>query len=353
MNTRKCPICGSDSNEILFMQPYSKTEDNKIAVCNKCDFVFVKNTKSQFYFNDYYKEMSKYEDTRDQELHDKSVEVIARHVRFTDKVLDMGCSTGHLLSLLKKKGYKNLLGVDPSPQCKIVASKLYRITVKTGTIDSFKSREKYNFIILATVLEHLSEFKKSIKKITSLLGKDGKIFISVPNASMFYEKVDEPFYEFSPEHINFFSPKYLEILLADFTCVYLEADPVAIYSIWKKTGKLRDSIQRYINISNQRLKKINKIVASLQYKTIVWGAGALTKRLLQTTNLRQKVFILVDRNAKIIGENLEDIKVISPNELGTYDEPILISSFKFKDEIVNEIKARKLKNKIITFNGKN
>lgn len=353
MNTRKCPICAGNSHKILFIQTYSETSDHNIVSCNNCGFVFVINTNPQSFYNQYYKEMSKYENTRDQELHDKSVEVIARHARFTDKVLDMGCSTGHLLSILKKKGYKNLLGVDPSPQCKIVASKLYRITVKTATIDSFKSREKYNFIILATVLEHLSELRKSIAKITALLTKEGKLFISVPNASRFYERVEEPFYEFSPEHINFFSPQFLEVFLTDFTCVYLEADPTAIYSIWKKSGSLKYSVKKYIKLSYRSLNKLQKLINRLPRKTIVWGAGALTKRLLQTTNLRQKVFILVDRNAKTIGENLEDIKVISPDELGTYDEPILISSFKFKDEIVNEIKARKLKNKIITFNSKN
>src|SRR3989338_732555 len=148
MNTRKCPICEADSNQILFTQIYSKTIKHRIVCCNNCGFVFVKNAKPQTFYNWYYKDMSKYEDTRDQKLHEKSVEIIARHADNTDHILDMGCSTGHLLYLLK-------------------------IKVKTNSIDSFKAEEKYDFIILSTVLEHLSELRKSIKKINTLLSNDG------------------------------------------------------------------------------------------------------------------------------------------------------------------------------------
>ena len=349
MNTNKCPICTSSSSETLFVQSYSKILRNKIVSCDNCGFVFVRNANPQSYYNQYYKDLSKYEYTRDQKFHDTSVEIIAKHVRYTDKILDVGCSTGHLLYLLKKKGYKNLMGVDPAPECRIVARKQYNVIVKTETIDSFKSREKFDFIILATVLEHLSELKRSIEKITTLLAREGKFFISVPNASRFYEEVEEPFYEFSPEHINFFSPRFLEILLVDFTCIYLEANHIVIYSVWKKTGSLKNSVRKYIKLSNQKLNKIQKKVDKLPKKTIVWGAGALTKRLLYTSSLRKKIFILVDRNAKIIEKNFENIKVISPNELVSYPQPILISSFKFKDKIINKIKSKKLKNKIITF----
>ena len=349
MNTRKCPICEADSNQILFTQIYSKTIKHKIVCCNNCGFVFVKNAKPQTFYNRYYKDMSKYEDTRDQKLHDKSAEIIARYAHYTDRILDIGCSTGHLLYLLKNKGFKELLGVDPAPQCRIVAKKLYNINVKTNSIDSFKPKEKYDFIILSTVLEHLSELRKSIKKITTLLSNDGKIFISVPNASSFFENVKEPFYEFSPEHVNFFSQKHLDMLLPEFSCIYLEADRVAIYSIWKKAGSLKDSVRKYINLSNLKLEKIRKVVDQLPKKTIIWGTGALTRRLLHTSNLRKKTMMLVDRNAKIIGKKVENIKVITPEELSSYSQPILISSFKFKDEILAEIKSRKLKNRVITF----
>ena len=349
MKKRSCPLCENHTVQILYIQKYSQELNHAIACCKKCGFVYVNNTRSQNFYNKYYAEMSKYEDTRDSELHEESAKVIINYAQKSDRIVDIGCATGHLLYLLKKNNYKNLLGVDPAPKCKEVAQKEYNIKLVNANIDSYKSTKKFDFIILATVLEHLEELQKSMKKITSLLNDEGKVFITVPNAGNFYQKFEEPFGEFSTEHINFFSTLHLHELMKEYSSLYVKADHVAIFSVWQKIKNLKTSMNSYIKLSKENLNAIQKVIKKVPNKIIVWGAGSLTQRLLQSTDLGEKVTKFVDKNTNLIGKKINNIPIISPVDLSYYNEPILISSFKFKDEIVQEIKKRKLKNRVLTF----
>lgn len=111
---------------------------------------------------------------------------------------------------------------------------------------------------------------------------------------------------------------------------------------------MRKCVEKYIETSHFKLQRINNVINSLPNKIIVWGAGSLTQRLLKTTNLGRKVLKLVDISDILVGKQLNGFEIISPDNLSNYKEPILISPFRFKKEIADEIKKRKLKNKIIT-----
>ena len=285
---RYCPICSHKENKHLYTQKFANNIDHKIVCCNNCGFVFVSNTLNENYYNKYYKQESKYEDKRDHILHQKYFRIINTFFKNKDnrlnlRILDVGCAIGHLLSIFNKKGYVNLLGIDPSANCKEIAHKKFNINVNTANLLSFKSKFKYDLVILAAILEHLPELNKSIDKITNLLSDDGYLFISIPDTSYFYANFEEPYGEFSIEHINFFSAKYLFLLLNNYICCYLESDNNIIYSIWKKGNNLEKSIVKYISISNNKLKKINNVINKLPNKLIVWGAGSLTLRLLEMT----------------------------------------------------------------------
>jgi predicted TPR repeat methyltransferase len=103
------------------------------------------------------------------------------------KILDIGCGLGQTLSNLKKNGYINIKGVDISvdaiEQCR---KKGLDVTLITDII-SFcrKSRDKYDFIIMSHVLEHIEKQNiiDTLKAINlKILTKEGLICIMVPNA---------------------------------------------------------------------------------------------------------------------------------------------------------------------------
>lgn len=351
---RLCPICLNKGYKLLYNQKFAEHFEHKIVSCNFCGFVYVNNTPSQKYYDGYYKNQSKYEGTRQHEMHDeftyKTFEYILK--KFISKeanILEVGCSTGKLLNFIKKKGYKKLMGIEPAPECKIIAKKNYNISVVTSTLDNFKTKKKYDLIIFSAVLEHLVDIRNAVIRSHSLLKDNGLIYISVPDAGQFFKKFNEPFGEFSTEHINFFTEQSLYQLMNYCDKVFIKSDDKAIVSLWRKKNEEEIGINKYIIFSQNKMKNIIKTIELLPKDTIVWGVGAFTQRLLKTTNIRNKILLFVDSNKILIGKKIEGIDIISPNELIKYNNPILISSFGFKDEIIEEIKKRKLSNKIITF----
>lgn len=346
---QKCPICESSDSSLLYTQKFAEHFEHNITACNNCHFVFVSNAPSQKYYDKYYEVMSKYEHGRDEDLHNKYFEIAKKFTSKNSSVLDIGCSTGNLLHLYRQEGYTNLLGVDPSPRCKTVAEREFHISVETATISSFKPRKKFDYVMLAMVLEHLKDVRSNVTKLEKLIAENGYLFISVPNAAQFHAAVDEPFYEFSTEHINFFSPTHLFLLMKRFTCVHMETDERVIYSVWQKGNSLKKTMSSYISMSKKRFQEVKKVIDNLPSEILVWGSGALTQKLLNSTNLEKKIFKFIDRNKHLIGTKLNNVDIIAPSDIKKYDYPILISSFRFRDEIKKEIKNLKLKNKVITF----
>jgi len=351
---RVCPICFYDKSESLHIQKFAEHFEHKIVSCIFCGFVFVGNTPSQKYYDEYYKNQSKYEGTRQHELHDKFTYktinlILKKYISRNAKILDVGCSTGKLLYFIKQRGYRNLLGIEPAPKCKLIAKKLYGVNIKTSTLGNFITKEKYDLIVFSQVLEHLADLRSALIKSRELLNDNGMIFVGVPDAGNFYKEFEEPFGEFSTEHINFFTLQSLSNLMNNYKCLYVKTDNNALLSLWWKKNKKETDIDKYINLSKIKMKSIIKTIDLLPKKTIIWGVGALTQRLLKTTNIKNKIYKFVDGSKNLIGKKIKDIEVISPGNLKDFSEPILISSFRFKNEILKHIHINKIKNKIITF----
>lgn len=352
-SVRNCPLCGHSKNKLVFIQQFTDHFSHMISTCTRCGFVYVKNTPPESYYRKYYRTMSKYEGVRQHEIHLKpSYNFIYKFIKDnldkSSNILDVGCSTGYILGGLKKAGVDNVYGFDPAPKCKIVAKSKYGLNIETSDIANFRSRKKFDFIIISQVLEHLPNVKKSLEQISKYLSQNGFMFIGVPDLSAFSSNDVEPFGEFSTEHINFFSQSSLYRLMLNYSCYAMKFTNGIILSIWHKGSDEELNIIKYIEKSERKLRPIKEKIDSLSGKIIVWGAGSLTQRLLKTTRIRKKVIRFVDTNKSLVGTVLGGKKIISPEEVSNYSNPILISSFRFQDEIISLIKDKKYRNEIIT-----
>jgi SAM-dependent methyltransferase len=103
------------------------------------------------------------------------------------KILDIGCGFGQILLALKKIGYTSLKGIDIDDEAiNYCLRKGFNVEKITDLIEfSMKSNERYDFIIMNHVLEHL-EKGRIIETLVSiennLLSTNGLLFIAVPNA---------------------------------------------------------------------------------------------------------------------------------------------------------------------------
>lgn len=381
---RPCPICSCSEKTSLYSQDFnnrdlSLIENYDVVACKNCGFTYADNVPSQADSNNYYAEMSKYEfnykdgiASKDHTDHYKKVvNFLIPHINDNNaKILDIGCSTGGLLSIFKLKGYSNLSGIDPSALCVKTARESYKIEATVNNISSFDTDEKFDLIILSAVLEHLCDLGRSMQKIQSLLKDQGLLFIEVPDAERFDSYVSAPFQQFSVEHINYFSQYSMRNLLSKFSFEVIKIQPdenrsnlVAdpdIFILSRKRDKndfkiIRDdisesSIRNYITQCSEADLKIRKIIQAKllnKNKVIVWGVGTHTQRLIGSGLDLSKVLFFVDSNARYIGKKLNGIEVKSPSDIKE-ETPILISTYIYQREIAYQIKkVLKLNNEII------
>ena len=126
------------------------------------------------------------------------------------KILDLGSGvTSSFLRLLKKEGYKNILGFDLTKSASREAKK-HGLKVLLGDLEKddleklFKG-EKFDYVVLGETIEHLFYPKEALEKIKKILKPRGKLIISTPNAGFWLNGL---FMVFAPQYLDFFSVSY-------------------------------------------------------------------------------------------------------------------------------------------------
>jgi len=221
------------------------------------------------------------------------------------------------------------------------------------------------------VLEHVRDLKSVLVILRSVMTPNARLFVDVPDATQFADWPDAPFQEFSTEHINFFSGRSLaNLMLAHaFECKFSQKVPwsysetTVIPSVgavfertnrsanWERDDETEPRLQQYISQSEEVDVAIRKLLRSTTdgRAIILWGVGTHTQRLLATGALDSlNIVVFVDSNPKYRGKKLRGIPIVSPEELKSRTEPILICSRVFQLEIEKQIREQlRLKNEVL------
>jgi SAM-dependent methyltransferase len=385
---RSCPVCGGDGRRLLHRQrfldgPMGNGYD--VVVCTHCGGGFADGIPSQTEMDRYYTGQSKYtydhangaESEWDLKRFEAIVDQIDPHLRSHDiSILDIGCATGGLLSVFKKRGFKKVMGVDPSPICAAVAGRLYSLTVRTATLSQLGNwNEGFDLILMVGVLEHISEIKAEVRAASQLLNPGGLLYCAVPDVEGLADCPNAPYQQFSIEHVNFFSINTLGRLMEE--CGLAEGqrwnwtiewrqgvwEPIAsgLYQRGNRSKSLYDTttepaLIRYLAFSEKGDRKILSTVAPLianQEPIFVWGAGTLARRLMANTAFGQiNILAFVDANPHIQGQELAGRPILKPTDLVGRIEPILVCSFSFAVEISTAVRHQYgLPNRILSLAG--
>jgi SAM-dependent methyltransferase len=374
---RGCPVCGCKQSTLLFQQSFEQLSGAHllsgydVVICRECGAGFAENLPCQNVFDQYYRDLSKY-DTADRSgeqkpgAADRFQKVADSIVPFLPdagcRILEIGCGSGELLKVLKDRGFQNVLGVDPSPGCIQTAQSLYQIPGIAATVLTVPQPElPYDVLILIGVMEHIRDLDPAIERLKNLVSDTGRIYLEVPDASQYVPNLDAPFQEFSIEHISFFSIRSLTNLMQQrgFRAVagghavrnQNEVTCPCTFAVFEKSSELlpieRDlqteaGLLRYIQGCQAEDVRIRKTIESAVVpgeQMIVWGVGTHTLRLLATQGLDPaSVALFVDSSVKYQGQELRGVPVVSPEALRERREPILISSRGFQNEIYHQIR---------------
>jgi SAM-dependent methyltransferase len=281
------------------------------------------------------------------------------------RVLEIGSASGGLLAALRDLGFRNLVGVDPSPGCVRAAQVFYGIPGFSASIFTMPDLEVgYDFLILTGVMEHIADLDRAVAQFRRLLRPGGRVYLEVPDASRYDPGQDAPYQEFSVEHINFFSSKSLGNLMRmrGFSIVATgvmvrpqhEVSCPSTYGVFEHVGgeggvvydaDTELGLRKYIlgcQAEDLRINSIIRTIVSPGERILVWGTGTHTLRLLATGGLDPMyISAFVDSNANYHNQKLHGLPVLKPEEVRQRSEAILVSSRgrqrEIREQIVNQL----------------
>ncbi len=332
-------------------------------------------------FDNYYRDSSKYETTgvpggipAVEQRFRSIADLIAPFIPSPNaRILEIGSATGGLLRALVDLGFRNVLGADPSPNCVRVAQEAFGVPGVVATIFSMpEGVEPYDTIILTGVFEHIPDLDEAARQLRRLIRPGGRIYLEVPDASRYQALLDAPFQEFSVEHINYFSETSLKNLMQQrgfatvasgqvvrplhevtCPCVYGVFELAETTPPLEKDTQTEAGLAAYIAGCSAEDSRIRAVIGNALHpgeRMIVWGTGTHTLRLLATGGLDpSKITLFVDSNPRYQRQELRGIPIVSPPELKTRTEPILISSRSSQNEIRHQVqRTLGLANRVIT-----
>jgi 2-polyprenyl-3-methyl-5-hydroxy-6-metoxy-1,4-benzoquinol methylase len=223
----KCPICGHKG----FYSFAAKAFEFDKCKDKNCGHVYVNPMPTDGELEAYYaKDTSGLENSdswtmvKDYELSPDVVQKFyeGNRIRFLKKkkylnsetaVLDVGCSTGMFLRVLKDQGHNNLVGVDVSSEQIEHCREVNQIPAFQFLTD-IPADQKFDLVSLYAVLEHVPNPLDLLEQSVKHLSKDGKLIVDVPNFRSLYRFFTRNHWLWliPPIHLQYFSPRSMKML---------------------------------------------------------------------------------------------------------------------------------------------
>ena len=118
-------------------------------------------------------------------------------------LLEVGAATGDVLAYAAKKGAR-AVGLEPNAHLYCHAQKYHR-SVLNVSFENYQSDHHFDIISFSHVLEHMPAISNILKKASTMVSKNGLLYIEVPLAPRPDEMDKEKLYKYlnTPHLINF------------------------------------------------------------------------------------------------------------------------------------------------------
>ena len=128
-------------------------------------------------------------------------------VSYSSKIIDLGCSGGRLIDFLRKKGFRNISGIDISREAIIECKKrgIKDTFVRNCINTKFKNKE-FDILIASDILEHIETDSEAMREWNRILKTDGILIVFVPAFNFLWSKHDE---------VNHHYRRYSQVKLAN------------------------------------------------------------------------------------------------------------------------------------------
>jgi SAM-dependent methyltransferase len=392
MILNKCRVCNSSRLAKVFSlgpQPLANNlssndkeisakyplELNVCKLCFNCQLTHVINSKKLFlkylYQSSISKSFQKHFDLASQ----KYISMFNLSKR-KSVILDIGSNDGIGLVPFKKRGFINLIAVEPSKNLAMITRKLKIKTYNSFLDDKIakKNYNKCNLITASNVFAHVNNIQNLTKNIFNCLHLDGILVLEVQYLiDMLKENSFDNIYH---EHVNYWTVSSLLFFFSNFNATIIRVDKISTHG-----GSIRVFIKKNINNSlkihksvniflNQEKKfKINSLTIYkkfynsilqrkikvnnffknlyLQKKIIVgFGAPAKATTFINYIGLQKYIRYIVDDNKLKNKKYIPNTKIIILNKpKHRFVDYVIVFAWNYFNEIKK--KNRKLSNSFI------
>lgn len=368
---RPCPVCGKLEYKVFnTLNDFQFFSDSKelpkrsfvcVVQCSHCNAIYQNPVYTKYGFSVLFSEagMSYGSSSgRAQEqltwLNEKGL--VAKGSVF----LDVGCYEGEFLSKLPPEVVK--VGVEIDQYAVERGQKRYKdqkIDFILGDLDTFRSANTPDTIVMFHVLEHVNEPVNVLKNLRNISHKNTKLVIEVPILENGFTNDINGF--LSVQHMTHFTRNSLK------NCFILSGWEVVNWQEMEEYNGCRVILQttdKVLAVKNESsdisliveylvnwyksIANINKIIDSIEKDTekiVVWGGGLHTEFLYQLTLLFKLLFefIIVDSDKLKQGKSWRGINIYSPDiikDVNWKKTKLVISTYGNQDEIANAASER-------------
>lgn len=285
IDIKTCPVCGQgDFKPFLTCKDFTVSKESfSLVQCSTCSMVITNPRPSDHDLGKYYLSEEYISHTSKANNLVNQLYIIARSFTLKKKkrlasnlfpskgkLLDIGCGTGDFLKICAEDGWQST-GIEPGEQPRNLA--------RQKGLTAYQSLQEVNgtfsFITLWHVLEHIPDLPQTLNKVYSLLEKDGRLLIAVPN----YKSLDAAIYQEHwagydvPRHLWHFSQETMERLLLNHQFHLVKKMPMVLDSYYvsllsetyKKTGLLRFPKSLFNGLRSNLRSKQNQEYSSIIY----------------------------------------------------------------------------------------
>ncbi len=353
---KKCRLCNSKNIKkiltiknmpsniwFLYNDPKEFINDKpikfKLFQCTDCDFIQAEENKLNDYYEDYIMTVS-HSNKMNTYQKKQAKDFIEKYNLKSKNIIEVGCwdwnFMQHLLDL-----WVNVNWIEPSNNFrKIAISKWLNVFQWYVSENNLIEWYPYDWFVTREVLEHIPNINDFLKWIYNSLKDNAVWLIEVPCMEKTFK--DSRFYDFFPDHVNYFTEKTLNYALIKnwFTIIdfFYWMDQEYNNIVVQKQEKMNfDKITNTIDNLSLDINKFINFFVEKKLKIWIWWAGAKWLTVLAVSKAKNIEFIIDSDKYKVNKYTpISHIKIVSPDYINDVDA-IIITAMAYKDEIIKNL----------------
>jgi len=132
-------------------------------------------------------------------------------------VFDVGAAAGFILQGMADEGWSGR-GIEPNPRMSEHARTRLHLLVETGSIESFRTEERFNLVTMIQVVAHFPDVRKAFEVVSGITRPGGFWLIETWNRESWTARIfGRHWHEYSPPSVlHWFTPATLRRLAEQF-----------------------------------------------------------------------------------------------------------------------------------------